>query len=167
MSQYETKKQLLIEFTKIPQEQQSKINHIKNWTQKLPPGFRSKNNYKLENNCFVCSTTEKLQPHHITYTPIEDYITVCNRCHSFIHEKHIRYKDTKRDKELRQQSYNRIYHPTIEDKRYRFKYTTRCRLGTCRKCSINCKVRKDYIDVIKTDILTKRTQLKRGCTDEL
>lgn len=160
MLKYETKAELLEAFNKLPEKQQAKIIHIRNWTQKFPRGFRPSNTTgKLEKNCFVCDATHELQPHHITYTPIEDWITVCNRCHCFIHEKHIRYRDTLEDKIARIEVHRRVFNPTIEEIRERFKFTSRCGKGACKKCGLNCELRRQYVKVIKHDIAAKR-----GCT---
>jgi hypothetical protein len=158
MLKHESKAELIEAFKQLPEKQQAKIIHIRNWTQKFPKGFTLKHYPKLERNCFVCDSSEMLQPHHITYTPKEDWITVCNRCHSFIHEKHIRYKDTPEDKATRIEIHRRITNPTIEEIRERFKFTNRCGKGKCKSCNLNCRLRRDYIKVIKHDMT-----VKRGC----
>ena len=151
-----SKAAILENFLKLPIEQQNKITHIREWTQKLPKGFSSVLKITLEKNCFICKSNRELQPHHITYTPIEEAITVCNTCHSYIHEKKINYKRTIEQIESSRQIREHILHPTIEDKRERFKFTNRCGMGKCRTCSLNCKMRQDYIDVIKADMIKKR-----------
>jgi len=37
-----------------------------------------------EKTCFICGATEKLIEHHISYSP-EEKVTLCRKCHSFLH----------------------------------------------------------------------------------
>ena len=153
---YETKTELLENFKTIPVDQQNKIIHIRDWTQKCPKNFYPKKSYNLESNCFVCTSINELQPHHLTYVPVEEFLTVCNGCHSFVHEKHIRYKVTIEERKIHALFLERFNNPTVEDKEYQFKHTHRCKWGKCSECNRVCLLRKRKIEAIKFRIEENR-----------
>ena len=89
------------------QEILAKIKEIQARQQK----FEYKSNPVIVGVCCVCGSAEKLQRHHVQYTP-EETIIVCNSCHSLIHNRKIGYQNRTTDtikKERRKNTNHRYY----------------------------------------------------------
>ena len=76
---------------------EKKFVDYKEWV--LSPAWRRIRNAKLKDSgykCELCGSAKNLQVHHITYEhigdePLDDLLTVCNKCHKKLHREDLKH----------------------------------------------------------------------------